>query len=153
MILAREKVDYQSWEAPSQSSQKPSTRQNIKKQTTKSRRVYLVVVLMAFLLGILIASQYTRLAVAGYQLDKQQKQLVVLEKQNQVLNMQVSQLKSLNRIEQIATGKLGMVATQNVQFLAVARPSTQRQSVAVNQVAVTKGNSFQGIVRIINSIF
>ncbi|HEX3032089.1 MAG TPA: cell division protein FtsL [Bacillota bacterium] len=153
MILAREKYDYQSWEAPSQQPRKPANRQAAKKQSSKARRVYLVVVAMAFLLGILIAAQYTRLAVAGYQLDKQEKQLALLEKENQNLAMQVNQLKSLNRIEQIATGKLGMVTTTDVQFLPVPSPAEEKPVVTGQAGSQPRDNSIQGIVKVLASIF
>ncbi|MDA8213466.1 MAG: cell division protein FtsL [Clostridia bacterium] len=129
MILAKEKHDYRSWEVPKEAPQK-KVRQAPKKQK-KAQKGYLLIVILAFILGIVIAARYTQAAVVGYQLNKLNGELALLEKENQQLNVALNQLKSLDRIEKIATTKLGMVSPQEVQFVAIQTRS---------------GNSFPGSI-------
>ena len=55
-------------------------------------------------------------ASRGYELVKLQQQADSLEKENDRLKIDIAQLKSPQRIQRIATEKLGMVVPQAVYF-------------------------------------
>lgn len=126
MILAKEKYDYRSWEVQKEAPRK-KVRKSPKKQQ-KAQQGYLLMVVLAFILGIVIAARYTHVAVVGYQLNKLNGELALLEKENQQLNVELNQLKSLDRIEKIATTKLGMVSPRDVQFVTIQPRSGESSS-------------------------
>lgn len=157
MILAREKPDYRSWE-----TEKAAPRKMVRKAPKlhkKTQKGYLLIVILAFILGLTVASRYTHVAVMGYQLSKLNVAMSSLEKENQLLNVEVNQLKSLDRIEKIATTRLGMVAPQNVQFIAIkngpgnAYGPDQAGNGQLNGVQGAKPGLSQGVLGVLTSLF
>lgn len=149
MILAKEKYDYRSWEAQSLNPVRKKQRKAVKQKKIQTKMGYLLIVVLAFAIGVIIASRYTQLIVAGYQLDKLNGELAVLQQENQQLNVELNKLKSLNRIEQIATVKLGMVEPDKVQFVAGLDASAPAPGAAAGAGRTNSGTaaSKQGIMQ------
>jgi cell division protein FtsL len=70
-------------------------------------------VLFLLLAGI-ATLQTERIVSAGYQCVKLQNDLKVVEQKNEKLRVEIARLKSLDRIQTIATNNLGMIAPQHV---------------------------------------
>ncbi|AVX21042.1 MULTISPECIES: cell division protein FtsL [Carboxydocella] len=126
MLVAKERVDFHYAEQATR--QRPAKRPVARKRKKENVALLLTVVMVGFILGLVAAYRYAMLAQAGYRLDQLQKQLALAEAENQQLQMQVDQLKSLQRIEAIATTKLGMVRPDGTQMVAVTAP-VQAESV------------------------
>jgi len=103
--------------------QRPAKRPVSRKRKKENVALLLTVIMVGFILGLVAAYRYAMLAQTGYRLDQLQKQLALAEAENQQLQMQVNQLQSLQRIEQIATTKLGMVRPEGAQMVAVTVPA------------------------------
>jgi len=116
LILAKEKYDYYNQET----SPGPRKRVRRVKKVRKSHKgVYIAVVLAAFLLGIFFTARYAQVAMQGYRINQLKERLAAVQAENQRLEMEANRLMSLDRIEKIAMGELGMVKPEGVQFVAV----------------------------------
>jgi len=90
-------------------------------------------VLLLLLAGI-ATLQTERIVSAGYQCVKLQNELKVIEQNNDKLRVEIAQLKSLDRIQTIATNNLGMTAPKQVLEAPVA-PVGSGKLAAVQQEA------------------
>jgi cell division protein FtsL len=143
LLLAKEKPNYYAHEEQTQ-KQKPKTRVKQKVKVTKKRKIKLKPVfivttgiVIAFLLGILLAAQYARLATAGYNIVNKKKELGQLKTVNERLQSEYNQLQSLDRVEKIATTKLGMVTPNTEGFIYVP---VESKSSSPSEAKTAKGN-------------
>lgn len=116
MILAKEEQRYQQ-NIEEQGIQKRVRK--VKKVKRNPKVVYFGLVLIAFLLGLVIAAKQAQVAVTGYEVSELKQQLAILELENQELVMEVGKLKSLERIEKIALNELGLVKPEAYQLVVV----------------------------------
>jgi len=75
--------------------------------------VLTLVVLAGFALAMLYTYQTTRIISLGYQADKMQSSISDLQSQNNQMELEVAELQTPERVEQIATTKLGMQDPQD----------------------------------------
>jgi cell division protein FtsL len=87
------------------------------------RKQFLQLVLLAAALAMLITVHSSVMVQAGYDLVEMKAQAAKLERDNELLRLEIAKLKSPQRIQQIATSQLGMVTPQNAYY-ATAAPST-----------------------------
>jgi len=88
----------------------------------------------------MLASKQAQVASAGYDILALQKQLQELNTENQLLQSKVAELKSLHRIEYVATVKMGMQKPEmaaGVQFVPVQYPKTGTGDVGMASAAGT----------------
>lgn len=76
-------------------------------------------VCIIFCTGILIAFYYTQVLITGYKIYRLEKELAVLQQETNQLNEQILRLTSLERVERIATTKLGMVRPDSKSVVLV----------------------------------
>ena len=69
----------------------------------------LIAILLISIISLLYMNQAGRLATSGYQISQLQTQRDQLQRDNQTLEVQLSQLRSLPRIQDVATNQLHMV--------------------------------------------
>lgn len=81
--------------------------------------VLMLLILLVFALGILISIFYSRVLITGYQITRMQKELAELEIETRGLAEEVSRLSSLERVEAVATTRLGMVKPDERQVVLV----------------------------------
>lgn len=67
---------------------------------------------VCFLLCLVVVAQYSALVILNYQISNARVDLAEVESQLRILELEASQLNSLNRIETIARQELGMVEPQ-----------------------------------------
>lgn len=138
LILAKEKYDYYDLEQIS----RPSTqvRKIRKLKYKKNPKTFAVLIVMAFfIMGLALAARYAQITTAGYKINNLKKQVSSLQDENDQLDVQVKKLESLDRIETIAVGKLGMQKpndNEGVQFLAM-EPNENSKNVA-NKTQIAK---------------
>ncbi|MBV8085152.1 MAG: cell division protein FtsL [Chloroflexi bacterium] len=69
----------------------------------------LIAILLISVISLLYMNEAGRLATSGYQISQLQAQRDQLQRDNQALEVQLSQLRSLPRIQDVATNQLHMV--------------------------------------------
>ena len=92
--------------------QQPSPSGHLKKHFCVSRGQRLVftgLVLASFLTGVLIACYYAQIFSMGYEMSKIKKQISSIQNESQNIEVEIIKLSSLDRVESMATQKLGMV--------------------------------------------
>ena len=91
-------------------------------QPVKSRRCLrtecVVSALLVGMLAMFVTWGSSAIVKAGYELVQSRACLTKLEKQNELLRMEMARLKSPQRIQDIAVGKLGMIKPQTVYVAA-----------------------------------
>lgn len=108
MIVAREQVrqDYNVYRKEKQ--KRAAFKQG--KSLNRRRRVGLTaLVLLAFVTGVVISFYYAQVLVTGYRIHYLQNKLAALQKETDDLQGEIARLNSMERIEKVATQKLGMV--------------------------------------------
>ena len=87
------------------------------------RRQFLQLILLAATLAMLITIHSEYMVRAGYDLVEMKAQAAKLEKENDLLRLEIAKLKSPQRIQQIATSQFGMVVPQNAYYATAAKPA------------------------------
>lgn len=112
-MLVNKKQDwdiYQQQEVPSikkKNSVKPDIALRVKCLTTVTIVVFLAMFLTAYSEAIIRS---------GYELVQMKLQVIKLEKENELIKLDIAKLKSSQRIQNIATVELGMVMPQKVYY-------------------------------------
>ena len=78
----------------------------------------LTFVMIVAAMAMFVTVQSEAIVSAGYDLVKTKSQVVKIEKENELLRLDIAKLKSPERIQYIATKELGMVIPQNVYCAA-----------------------------------
>jgi cell division protein FtsL len=86
------------------------------------RKQFLQLILLAAALAMLITVHSEMMVRTGYSLVEMKAQAAKLERDNDLLRLEIAKLKSPQRIQQIATSQLGMVTPQTAYY-ATAVPS------------------------------
>ncbi|ABO49207.1 cell division protein FtsL [Desulforamulus reducens MI-1] len=119
MSVAQEKFSY----AVSEEKlyEKRKTRRELSKRALRRGKVLVTCCILAmFATGVAIAYYYSQVSTLGYQISQLQKDLSKLQAEQEYLESQANQLMSLQRIEAIATTKLGMVKPNSDEVVLVA---------------------------------
>lgn len=116
MVVAQEKPYYTSLPRKTRRLQK---RPVVHLISRRERLVLTGLVLLSFCAAILVVYFYAQVLIAGYQLNKLKKELNELDIKTQALSENISRLSSLERVERVATTKLGMVKPDTGQMVLV----------------------------------
>ncbi|MDD2421637.1 MAG: cell division protein FtsL [Heliobacteriaceae bacterium] len=103
---------------PAKTGRLPKTNRRNSRRWHRHLVGYTLVVLFC---GLFIAAQYSAITLLGKQVQQLRREVVQEKKQVEYLQMEVNQLQALNRIEMIATTKLGMQPVQGKELLALGR--------------------------------
>jgi cell division protein FtsL len=98
----------------------------VQKADKQLRVKCLILVSMAILIAVVTTMQSAAIVQAGYDLVKVKSQVAKLEKENELLRLDIAKLKSPQRIEAIAMNELGMVIPRNAYFAVAATPSADQ---------------------------
>ncbi|MBZ4654716.1 MAG: Septum formation initiator [Peptococcaceae bacterium] len=113
--------------------QQKQTKVRIKKRPSP----LLVVALGISLIGIMFFTglSYTylkaRIAHLNWQISQGKKEIAAMQVQNEKLELEIARLKSLDRIEKVATTQMGMIKNPGVEYLAIK--ATTNTSVPASQ--------------------
>ncbi|WP_027339309.1 FtsB family cell division protein [Halonatronum saccharophilum] len=105
-------------------------RNPIKKGNSKSKNnsfkyvlLYAITIFMMSFLVIIYINQYVRLSRGNYRLERLETQRSQLKNQNIHLELNISQLKSLDRVEEIAKNDLGMIKPDSITYIVLEEES------------------------------
>lgn len=90
--------------------------------------VLTMIVLAGFTLVMLYTYQTTRIITLGYQADAVQSSIKDLQTQNNQMELEVAELQTPERVEQIATTRLGMQEPQNFMIASFSPGSVSQES-------------------------
>ncbi|MDK2887690.1 MAG: hypothetical protein PWP72_568 [Thermoanaerobacter sp.] len=135
MIVAREKPYYHS---PPEKGSAPAGYPRPQERPREYLALALVIVLV-FALGIIISIFYSRVLITGYQITRLQEELAEMEKETRSLAEEVSRLSSLERVEVVATTRLGMVKPGEDQVLLVKATGDSRERQQESRPATKPG--------------
>ncbi|GAB6181882.1 hypothetical protein JCM14036_32010 [Desulfotomaculum defluvii] len=119
MSVVQEKFSY-SLPKERQYEQKRAGKEFSKRAIRRGKAIVTCCILALFVTGITVAYYYSQVAVLGYEISKLQNELSKLQAEQDYLETQANQLMSLQRIEAIATTKLGMVKPDTGEVVLVA---------------------------------
>lgn len=124
MIVAQDKTGYYGLSVESPRPRKAHRRKTMRRGP---RMALTGLVLTVFLVGMLITYYFAQVQALGYEISRLDKELSVLRVENHNLDEEVHRLVSLDRVESLAIGKLGMVKpdSNNVLVVAVAGKTPQ----------------------------
>lgn len=126
-MLVQKKQEVYGYE-PKVASPAPKIVQKADKQL---RVKCLILVSLAMLIAGVTTLQRAAIVQAGYDLVKVKSQVAQIEKENELLRLEIAKLKSPQRIEEIAIKELGMVIPKNAYFAAAT--TTADQSITVSK--------------------
>ncbi|AEF95184.1 Septum formation initiator [Desulfotomaculum nigrificans CO-1-SRB] len=151
MSVAQEKFNYTLPEE--QTFERSGARRRLSRQTIVRGKLLLTgSIFTLFLTGVAIAYYFAQIANVGYQISRLQNELDELQAEHEYLESQTNQLMSLQRIEAIATTKLGMVKPNTKEVVLVpalpANPQGEKkptktdrsQASSINQQAPKEDN-------------
>lgn len=110
----------------------------IRKADKRLRTKCLILVMLAIIMAAVTTIQSAAIIQAGYDLVKVKSQVAKIEKENELLRLDIAKLRSPQRIEEFATKNLGMVVPQNAYYASSAMPEN-------SQTQPTLANSNDGI--------
>lgn len=87
------------------------------------RNKFLQLICLGAFLAMLVTLHSEYIVRTGYDLVQMKAQAAKLEKENEILRLEIAKLKSPQRIQQIATTQLGMVVPQNAYYATAAKPA------------------------------
>lgn len=134
-MLVSRKQEWLEYEQPAEvKPQKPQVRKIAARPDAGLRRRCLQLIGLVVAVAMLIAVHSEAIIRSGYDLVEMKAQAAKLEKENEALRLDIAKLKSPQRIQQIATGELGMVLPQNAYY-ATATTKNAKQEVAEGKKA------------------
>lgn len=97
----------------------PVRRTRPKRLRRRGQLALTALILLCFALGIVISLFYAEMIITGYQISRLEKNLANLELETRGLSEEMSKLSSLERVEAVATTRLGMVKPDERQVVLV----------------------------------
>lgn len=112
-------------------------RYRLENAALKKRKLALVgLVMTGFLVGVLITLYYTWISMIGYHINQVEKQVAALRIEDAGLGEEVGRLHSFERIETLATQKLGMIKPDDADMLAVSYSKAEKENGPAGREAV-----------------
>jgi len=97
---------------------------------TSLKRNYMLFVMLVIAAAMLITIQSQITVQAGYNLVQLKAQTATLEKQNELLRLDIAKLSSPERIQLIASRDLGMIVPPTTYYASTTKPAASQPIVA-----------------------
>lgn len=112
--------------SPVHPAKSPQTRPEPGRRVKKLK--LLVIISLCFLLSLVVVAQYSSLVILNYRVSSARAELTVIQEASRVLELEIAQLSSIGRIDQIAREELGMIDPEidQLRVLAVGRNGSSR---------------------------
>jgi cell division protein FtsL len=111
--------------------------------------LYGMAVSFVVLLAVLYLSQYAVLAHMNHQVYCLQRELDTLARVNSDLKREMARLSSLERIEEVAVGELGMVPAAEVRYIVLEQVDSQEYPLKAEDGIVTENGIFAFLGRLL----
>jgi cell division protein FtsL len=85
-------------------------------------------VAVGFVTLLALTSMYVMMAMIGYQITDLKGQIATRQTENKKIELEINRLKSLDRIETIATTKLGMTKPEKFAYLVIDQSETEKRN-------------------------
>jgi cell division protein FtsL len=119
LILAKEKPLLLPEAAPAPLRKKATARRN----RVAPRVAVIGAIVVGFAVLLSLTSMYATIGMTGYKIATLKQEINAMQTENKRLELKLYQLKSLDRIENIATTKLGMVQPEQFAYLVMDKPA------------------------------
>lgn len=123
-----------------QESRQPARRPRRKKMPGSWRLALIGLILLGFCTAIMVAFFYAQMLTTGYHIYRVEKDLAALNQETQDLNEHIARLSSLERVETVATTKLGMVKPDNHNVVLVKADVDKAESKESNLASASNGS-------------
>ncbi|QDR80378.1 cell division protein FtsL [Sporomusa termitida] len=110
----------------------------IRKADKQLRTKCLILVVIAIVMAAVTTMQSAAIVQSGYDLVKIKGQVAKLEKENELLRLDIAKLKSPQRIEEIAVKELGMIVPKNAYYASAAAADSPAQAVPARDTGVAE---------------
>ena len=125
-----------------QQQETPTMIRSLPKLNIALRTNCLITVVLVAAVAIFVTVRSETIIRAGYDLVQLKSQAFGLQKENELLRLDIAKLKSPQRIQSIATTQLGMVIPKNVYCADNSSPTVQpnadKEQNSVNNMVTTK---------------
>jgi len=125
-----------------QQQETPTIIRSLPKLDIALRTNCLITVVLVAAVAIFITVRSETIIRAGYDLVQLKSQAFSLQKENELLHLDIARLKSQQRIQSIATTQLGMVMPQNVYCAdnssSTVQPNANNEKNSVSKVVTSK---------------
>lgn len=91
--------------------------------------IFIVVAGLITAVGMLYLIQTNHVAGLGFEMSQLQREREALALRNEQLNYSIAQYESLDAVEEVALGELGMSESEDFVFLSVPHPSSDELSI------------------------
>jgi len=120
LILAKEKP----YELPEVTTKPVRAKKVItgKKGVAPRRVAVIATIVLGFAALLSLTSMYASMAMTGYKIATLKQEINTMQTENKRLELKLHRLKSLDRIEQIATTKLGMTKPDKFAYIVIDKP-------------------------------
>lgn len=130
---------------------------NKKKNAYGFHKFCALVIGCAFVLGILLLAEHAIVITKGYKIIAMKKEIAALKTSNDRLQLKISQLKDLKRVEYIAIAKLGMAkpgeeAKEFMDIQFASNESSQPAHVAEIKIESKPNKSINPVVEALNDM-
>lgn len=121
MIVARK----QDWRVHEEQTREVSARQK-PAINNKLRKKCLFLVSLMVLFAMVITIQQEMIVRSGYDLVKLKSEAASVQKENELLRLEIAKLKTQHRIKEIAINQLGMVEPQSMLYASAANVKSDK---------------------------
>jgi cell division protein FtsL len=91
----------------------------------RERMLLYFLLTILILVGVGVISQYGRIVACNYRIQHLHKEMALLQEEKEILCIEVKRLGSLERIERIALGELGLQHPEKRQWLVLSARGTK----------------------------
>lgn len=96
---------------------------------------------------------HAAMAKTAYDINKVKKQIGSLQNENEQLQLQIMNLTSLDRIEEVARNKLGMARPEEVQFVALPVTEMPSKNATDNYPPTTEETTSKKVASIVDQVY
>lgn len=124
-MLVNRKQDWAAYQEPERVKTSPARKPRPKPGFRKN---FLQLLFLMAAVAMLVTVHSESIVRSGYDLVEMKAQAAQLEKENELLRLEIAKMKSPQRIQEIATKNLGMVVPQNAYYASAAPDQAVRQA-------------------------
>lgn len=137
--MLAQRIELPQIDVPVQTPERKPVRQETRKPNRSLRVRCLTLAVFLTVMGVFVMARSAMIVSEGYALVEMKSQAIKLDKENEVLRLEVAKLKSPQRIQAIATTQLGMVVPANVYCAVNAQPKESQTAAAEKEGGLVNG--------------